>query len=345
MWTKKLLIAACLVGFVHAAVTCNPLLNCKTCVDESHCDSCPDGYVLDSNSVCRYDCSKFGSNCATCTSTKCICSDSSQEWDSSQDKCVAVKECSKNDPAVCTYCGVGYQLLDFNGKCSTCEAVFGTGCKNCSDSKCLTAKQGYKLCGAVAVAETADCPTECSSLIPGCSECNNMTCANCSSSAVAVGGFCKYKLPTCTTPQKVILKNNEFTCGTCQSFDENCIGNRCTGTKCTMCRTGFGLSSEGGCVNCSSKFPGCIKCLEDACTQCKSSIWVLTPNGCFNQNPYVPPEESKAGMIAGIVIGVLALIAIVTLAVFCIVTGASKHGQVDPSLYEDDLEFKSSSML
>jgi len=344
---KKILIAACVIGTVFAATECNKLLNCLACKDESHCETCPEGYTLDSNAVCRFDCAaKFGIKCTECTAEKCICP-KGKKWDSDKSECVDVVECSETDPAACAYCGVGFDLLDLNGKCSTCAAVFGNGCSKCSESKCLNTTEGFKLCGAVAVAKDANCSSDCATLFPGCTKCNESLakCETCADTAVLDKGFCKYKLPTCEDGKKVLLINNAFTCGTCQSFDENCIANRCSGTGCTMCKTGFAVTSTGTCINCSSTFPGCGLCQEDACTKCGSSSWILTPNGCFNQNPYVPPKESNGGMIAGIVIACIIFVVVVILAIYCIVTSTTKHGQIDPSLYEDDLEFKSVSVL
>jgi len=112
-----------------------------------------------------------------------------------------------------------------------------------------------------------------------------------------------------------------------------------------MCVSGYIATSKGECMNCSATFPGCSVCQEDACTRCSLSTWLLTPNGCFNQNPYVPPENDNSGMIAGIVIAALVLVALIVLAIYCVVTATAKHGQIDPSLYEEDLEFKSVSVL
>jgi len=351
MWKKNVLIFVCVVALVEVVLAaktkeCNKLLNCQTCLDDSHCESCPDGYYLDSKRVCRYNCTeKFGRRCPQCTADKCICP-SNQKWDSTAKKCLDVPDCSDSDPEACAYCGVGFDLIDLSGKCSTCAAVFGAGCASCSDSKCLNATEGYKLCGAVAVNATEDCPAACGTLIPGCSDCSeNGTCAKCADNAELVDGFCKYKLPTCEAGKKVILVKDSFTCGNCQSFDENCVGNRCSGRGCSMCKTGYAVTAAGGCMNCTSTYTGCAMCQEDACTKCRLSTWILTPNGCFNQNPYVPPSESNGGLIAGIVIAALVLVAIVIVAIFCIVVNVSKHGQIDPSVYEDDLQFKSVSVL
>jgi len=328
------------------SASCNKLLNCKSCEDDTHCESCPDGYKLDSNKVCRYDCAaKFGVNCTSCTEKKCFCP-VGEEWNSSLGACVAI--CGEGASEYCTYCGKGPVAIDLTtGKCSTCDKVFGEGCLTCDSVKCLTAKEGYEIRGAVAV-ECPSCPAECTVLFPGCQSCDdNITvCVNCSEGTVLVGGFCKYKMPSnCSAGEKPIYKDGKFQCGSCTTFDPKCIPNQCSGSGCTRCRTGFGVSSKGTCVNCSETFEGCGLCTGEQCTKCSSSSWILTPNGCFNQNPYVEPTESNGGLIAGIVIACIVLIALIVLAVYCIIATTSKKGNVDPAVYEDDFEFKSMSVL
>jgi len=50
-------------------------------------------------------------------------------------------------------------------------------------------------------------------------------------------------------------------------------------------------------------------------------------------------------MIAGIVIACLLLVVLIVLAVYCVITSTSKKGVVDTAVYEEDLEFKSMSVL
>jgi len=342
---KNILVVACVAVAVLGATTCNKLLNCQTCLDETHCKDCPTGYYLDNNQVCRYNCTEaYGARCPQCTPDKCLC-ENGKVWNSTAKHCSEVKTCTDSSPAACQYCGLGYDLIDVTGKCGTCASVFGTGCKSCDPAKCLTVEDGYKLCGAIAKSTNDTCPTGCDATIPGCSECSGTVCTKCNDKAELDGGFCKFKFETCNRTKKIIYKNGVFTCGTCQDFDENCVGTRCSGSGCTMCRTGFAVTSKGGCMNCSSTYANCSLCQEGGCSKCSSSVMILTPNGCFNQNPYVPPKNSNGGMIAGIVIGCLVLIAIIVLAVYCIVIAVSKHGAVDLSIYEDDLQFKSVSVL
>ena len=51
------------------------------------------------------------------------------------------------------------------------------------------------------------------------------------------------------------------------------------------------------------------------------------------------------GMIVGIVVGAVALVAIVGVAAYCALSTSGKKGKIDPSIYEEDVEFKSMSVL
>ena len=51
------------------------------------------------------------------------------------------------------------------------------------------------------------------------------------------------------------------------------------------------------------------------------------------------------GMIVGIVVGAVALVAIVGVAAYCVLSTSSKRGKIDPSIYEEDAEFQSMSVL
>lgn len=346
---KKLIILICtIVVLCNAAKNkeCNVLLNCKTCLDETHCEDCPDGYVLGNDKVCRFDCAaKFGEACTDCTEAKCICP-SGQKWNGHF--CEAIlSECAKDD-VVCSLCGKDYSAINVKGKCSTCADTFGTGCSKCSVSNCTEIKDGFKRCGVKVVPSDTDCSEVCSDLFPGCSECNEdkTECVTCENGLVLVDGVCSFDTKQCDLGKTLLNNGGSLSCGSCSDLDQNCVPLRCSSRGCTLCKFGFALSSSGTCFNCSNTFPGCSLCQEDACTKCLTSSNILTPNGCISQSPYVPSDELSAGAIVGIVLGSLALLALISLAVYCVAVRATgKHGTIDPSLYEDDLEFKSVSVL
>jgi len=106
------------------------------------------------------------------------------------------------------------------------------------------------------------------------------------------------------------------------------------------------------------------------CEKCENDNWIYTENGCAFQDvpetlsssvdvaPAVssespiavstsatPEEKSNAGMIIGIVVGVLAALVIVAIIIYFVVTAGAKRSKIDPSIYEEDLEFSTMSML
>jgi len=132
---------------------------------------------------------------------------------------------------------------------------------------------------------------------------------------------------------------------------------------------------NGVCTSCSSLFNGCGNCNSEECKSCSEEGYILTPNGCYyhevplpsssspstsekpkppasssGSKPLPPPKSSSeggsnAGMIAGIVVGVIVVVAIVAVAIYCVATAGSKHGKVDPSIYEEGTEFETMSIL
>jgi len=346
-----ILLVAGLCCLASGAKECSALLNCKECEDEVHCKSCDDGYVLDDDKVCRFNCAaKFGVNCKTCSQDKCFCRTDDQEWDMQKGECVYVPKCTTK---ACDYCGKNFNLIDIKGKCNTCAGAFGAGCSNCSWSRCLAVEEGYTLCGAISVSEEssgASCLQGCAESFPGCKTCNEdgTACTECVDGAQLADGACQFLLnETCPTGSKLVFVNGELKCGDCKSLDAKCgfSLDDCSRHGCDKCTTGFAPNAEGKCLNCTSIFDNCATCISDHCTRCPSYKYVLTPNGCVNQNDYEVPTESNAGLIAGIVVACVVLVAIIIVAVYCIVTNTAKKGQVDPSVYEDDFEFKSMTVL
>jgi len=133
---------------------------------------------------------------------------------------------------------------------------------------------------------------------------------------------------------------------------------------------------DGECKPCSSLFEGCATCNSYECYNCSNPSYIHTANGCYYEEPEpepqssvhsgssgapgAPSEQSKplptptkssddggsnGGMIAGIIIGVIVIVAIVAVAIYCVVTAGAKHGKIDPSIYEQDTEFESMSVL
>ena len=56
-------------------------------------------------------------------------------------------------------------------------------------------------------------------------------------------------------------------------------------------------------------------------------------------------DSTNVGMSVGIVVGAVALVAIVGVAAYCVLSTSGKRGKIDPSIYEEDVEFHSMSVL
>jgi len=213
------------------------------------------------------------------------------------------------------------------------------------------------------IAEGNSCVTKaskCASLGEGCLDCSGDVCTDCAAD-------------TCCEDGKQIIINGVgqpecLTCGV--MFDINCAN--CTSTECLSCTSGMGLE-DGECKSCFELFDGCATCDSHECYSCSNPEYIHTANGCYYEEPEPEPQSSvhsgssgshseqskplptpskssgggggKGGMIAGIIIGVIVVVAIVAVAIYCVVTAGAKHGKIDPSIYEQDTEFESMSVL
>lgn len=163
-------------------------------------------------------------------------------------------------------------------------------------------------------------------------------------------------------------------CGSCENLTENCA--ECTSAQCLRCYGNMVVDADDSykCKECSDLFFGCSECDSTKCKACNNSNWLLTDNGCafeeeipeelalnsssFSPSSHAGPSQqavaasssqkndnSNAGMIAGIVVGVVVVAAIAAVAIYCVVTSGPKHGKLDPSISDGDVEFVSMSVL
>jgi len=301
-------------------ILCNKAIpNCSKCDLDANsniiCSICADGFVL-YGGVCKACSEVHGDSCDKCSVTECterICGDGNVNVLGECQKCDAIfSQCStcslENN---CTQCEDGF-VPDNEGGCVTCQSKHGEGCSTC----------------------TAD----------ECSSCTAEACAKCEEG------------------KQVIIIEGKVICDTCNKLTAKCTS--CTSTECTSCESGMAVDS-GVCKSCSELFDKCGKCDSDKCIECSEKEgWILTENGCYKADessssssshqskPIVPssssssPEkDSKAGMIAGIVIGVLAAVAIIAIAIYCVATSGPKYGKMDSGIYEEDPQFVSMSVL
>jgi len=299
--------------------------NCATWDSaNNNCSTCKEGYII-YGGMCKSCNEIHGESCTECTVTSCLeCSSGfvfhgvCKQCNEFTPHCIAC-----NDDGTCTSCSDNLYVKD--GACVDCQTKVGDGCLECSVS----------------------------------AEDNSVTC---------VVGKCA--ADTCCSENNtkiIVMENNTMKCGTCSDLDENCV--KCTSTKCLSCKDGMAIDSDSGkCISCSELFNGCAECDNYKCTSCSDDAWIKTSNGCYYEEP-IPPSSSldksssnsaaiipksssssesgrnNGGIIAGIVIGVFAFVAIVGVAIYCFVTSGPKYGKVDNSIKEQDIEFKSMSVL
>jgi len=323
-------------------VTCSALnekcITCQSVESIAQCTSCAESYVL------------YGGSCVSCV-------------DIFGDHC---SECSKT---ACTKCGEGYNLTK-EGKCVECggEAQFfdedtktcvqcGTVYSHCE--KCGV--DGCSDCEGLYIASEGQCKTCMTLYGEGCGACNETKCTEC-------------KNEKCCDPETHLhVVGDDVKCGTCSSaFDEKCV--ECTMDECTKCDDKLIVDPiEHKCKECSAVFKECGECNADECLKCSDEKDILTANGCVKPAPVEPQssalrpstsqmstpsvlkplssvvesssKKSNGGMIAGIVIACVVVVAIVAIAVYCVVTSGKKKGKIDPTIYEDDPEFISMSVL
>jgi len=300
--------------------------NCSTCSIKEEmivCDECAPGYVL-FGGVCKACSELHGEACSECSISSCknvICEDNHIQVSGKCFECDDLySQCSKCSAEKCTACEEGL-IPDNDGNCVSCQSKYGAGCTTCDASKC--------------------------------NDCTSEQCIKCEEG------------------KQHIIKNNKIICDTCEALSKNC--KNCTSAKCVECKDNYVLES-GECKTCSELFEKCGECTADKCTKCSLDGWFVTDNGCYKpdepshqssskspsskaqsshassgKKPVTPsssaPKSSKAGMIAGIVVGVVVAAAIIIIVVYCVVTSGSKHAKVDPGIYEEDPEFVSMSVL
>jgi len=275
----------------------------------------------------------------------------------------------------CAECKAGYFL--HGEECLSCDK-FGSGCGECTASECTK-----RTCGENMVAVGATCDN-CADVIQNCEVCDNAkSCKECKTGFIkGKDGMCYAPMEIgsldngkCTTVEccearydgKTYIDRADDGCGTCADFIDGC--SECNSMYCTACSEKDGSQRvvvNNECTKCEDLFENCGECDSYMCTKCKPGQLMLTINGCVDvskpdepggggqptspvSQPVAPtstPDEgSNAGMIVGIVIGVLVVIALISVAVYCIVTAGAKRGKIDPVIYEEDPEFISMSVL
>jgi len=363
----------------NVTIKCSDMTaNCSECIDDNgqaKCTKCHSGYIL-VGWTCLSCSDQFpDGNCLECNSAgctscveksmnvanngKCItCEEGKQVFSQTSKTCVdcatMFSRCSTCNKDKCLSCEQPYIYDGDSGTCSTCSKLHGTGCSDCNTTHCLRCMDdaccddGEQIIATNGL-ENATCGT-CSMVDENCIECTSEECIKCKDDTM-------------------FIENGK--CVKCSDTFEEC--GHCTPDMCTMCintNSSEMILTYDGCYpndtiveeeeeDKSSSFMSLLSSVHSS----KSS---LPSSSSKPSQPVVVPStaaspandksegggNSKTGMIVGIVVGGLALIALVGVAVYCVVIKKAKHDEVAdpeqaayPDLFEDDAVVVSMSDL
>lgn len=279
------------------------------------CVTCEEGSQLfDPTSRACVDCGTVFSRCSTC----------------SKDKCLSCEE------------GKSYHYVEDTGMCSTCSELYGSGCADCNETHCTKCTDndccddGEQIIATDGV-DSATCGT-CAIVDENCIECTSEVCTKCKDNTMFV---------------------KDGKCVSCSDEFEGC--SRCTADMCLEC---INTNPYEMILTFDGCYPNDTAIIDEPSSSEKpssSSSSSLPPTSSVSPSstpassqPVVAPSStpkdkdggSKTGMIVGIVIGCVAAVAIVALAIYCLATNGRKHGKVDADIFEgEDSNWVSMSVL
>jgi len=301
--------------------------NCATCFidgNQAKCATCTPGNVLVGGSCVPCDTHLPAAGCSECTLSGCsACEDG---------KNLSISGTCVGD------CGLGNVFYPVTKTCVPCGTLFSQ-CIQCTADACTSCDPP-----SLVPEGKTECTTCWDTYGHGCYLCNATGCLYCTDDDCCPNGT-----------KLVKVGYNDFTCGTCTSaFGEFCTS--CSTTQCTACSDGKVLNPESlQCATCHDVFDGCSECSEaNGCTKCESEDWVLTENGCYKSDaPIVKPSSSEqseekgtnGGLIAGCIVTALVLAAIICCAIYCFIVDSPKRGTAESSIYEDDSNMVTMSVL
>jgi len=224
---------------------------CSYCLNPNSCETCLNGFTLDSSKSCL----RCAPLCKTCAST---------------------------DLSTCTSCLDGY--YESSGVCVRCS----DNCVTCttSSANCLTCRPGYYVSSGACI----PCVDNCVSCNPVtatdalCDSCRkgfvyssvSQSCVKCVAGCSVCNPERVYECVSCATGFETVTTNNTVTCTKCPN---NC--NTCSSGTCQECRTGFRLSNNTCVAQC--RLP-CQDCSDVDPTNCTSCVGGYT----FNNQTCVP---------------------------------------------------------
>jgi len=341
--------ASCKSGYGGASCSAKCNSACSACDDTSDCTACTGNY--DPKAKCASCKNGYGgATCSvTCNPACTACDDTSE--------CTACSDSLLDPEENCGACIGGYYNSNTEGgvKCTVCDAKCAT-CSGGAD-KCTTCGAGYY-----------NSNTE-----------GGVTCTACDAKCVTCSGGAD-KCESCAAGYYNSNTEGGVTCTACDDKCATCSGGA---DKCETCAAGFFNSAEDDDgVACEACGDGCSKCTSASeCSECKNADHFINNGACVescpagtyheegqkickpgggggggggaeparhSSNPVASPSSDEglgAGAIVGIVVGSVALAALVGAGIYCFVTAGAKRGKIDPVIYEEDPEFISMSVL
>jgi len=336
--------------------------SCALCVDDggqAKCTECNPGYLLVgwtckpcSEQFPDYNCDECSSSgCKSCSDPSmhvsmngmCVkCKDEVEVFDETTKTCVGCgtmfSRCAKCNKDKCTACEAegSFKLDEDTGACQTCSEIHGSGCTDCTMDKCKTCtsdmccENGTKIV-VDPVTKEGQCG-DCSNFDKNCLNCTSTVCTKC-------------------VDEGMFIHPDTGKCVSCSDQFQNC--GKCTADVCTACikpDSKAWILTNDGCAQVENVVEEEPSSLSQQ--QPQQSVPSSSRHASSSQQPVVTPSPtpeddggSNAGMIVGIVIGCLAFVAIVGVAVYFFVTRGAKHGKIDSEIFEEDPNFVSMSVL
>ncbi|EDR27922.1 protein serine/threonine kinase, putative [Entamoeba dispar SAW760] len=246
------------------------VLGCAWCQDDhTSCKRCKEGYLLN-NSAC-ISCSEL-EGCEYCNSECRRCSKGYAF--NSKHLCTKCNNCKECNTQTCFVCNTGYTISSGNN-CDLCSNVF-SHCASCktTDHYCNSCEPGY-----VFSSINKDCDL-CNIVFPHCSSCsqNDKVCLYCEDGYTLVNGQCvkcdnaivscstcnndKAKCTSCLAP--LVLASDSLSCKNCSSYFEHCLECSQVSYKCVNCDLGY-VSVNGICTLCQEGVSECVKPTNGKC--------------------------------------------------------------------------------
>ncbi|EWS74958.1 transmembrane protein, putative (macronuclear) [Tetrahymena thermophila SB210] len=247
---------------------------CQKCQNQSQCQVCNDGYLLNSKSQCQ-QCPN--SDFQLDTNNNCVCKPN-MSLQNNNNTCVCNQGYSRDSNNTCQSCPQNCILCDIQQKCSQCSSGYLLNstkqCQLCLSSDFQLDSNDICVCKTNMIQQGNQC--ECKQgyskdAISVCQECP-ANCLKCDISQKCITCQSDYVLDiqgNCVCKQNMILSNGSCICAVGYSKNSNNICVQCP-TNCAQCDT------QQKCLVCITNY---FLQLDNSCnTQCPSSSQINPSN-------------------------------------------------------------------